>query len=100
MAEGLKFSKRAFDDPAVWFLDFPSSVTSVDIPVFFFAGRHDYDTPHELVAQYFPMILAPEKGLLWFERSAHFPFYEEPELFNQTLIRLKGQITPGQSPGS
>jgi pimeloyl-ACP methyl ester carboxylesterase len=91
---GLRFSSdRVYDDPVAWYTDFPSSVTMLDIPLFFLMGRHDYDTPHELVAKYYPLVSAPDKDLIWFDKSAHFPFYEEPELFNETLIRLKERVT-------
>jgi hypothetical protein len=39
-------------------------------------GRNDYDTPHELVEEYYPQVTAPDKDLIWFDKSAHFPFYE------------------------
>jgi pimeloyl-ACP methyl ester carboxylesterase len=92
--KGWDLSQRLFDDPAVWNLDFPSRVPSVNLPVYFFAGRHDYDTPHTLVEQYFKVISAPDKDLFWFDHSAHFPFYEEPTLFNQALIGVRNRITP------
>ncbi|MCA1684831.1 MAG: alpha/beta hydrolase, partial [Planctomycetia bacterium] len=84
-----------FDDPEVWNTDFTTSVTRVEIPVFFFSGVHDHDTPHELLAAYYPQISAPRKRLYRFERSAHFPFYEEPDLFNRRLIGLKDPWTDG-----
>jgi pimeloyl-ACP methyl ester carboxylesterase len=40
---------------------------------------------------FYPQVAAPIKDLVWFERSAHFPVYEEPKLFNETLIRFKGR---------
>ena len=85
---GLKDSGRAFDDPAVWETDFSEGLTRVEVPVYFFSGVHDGDTPGELVADYHAKLSAPDKGLFWFEKSAHFPFYEEPDLFNQRLIGL------------
>ncbi len=89
-SDGLKFSGHVYEDPVAWHTDFPSCVTKFDIPVFFLQGRHDYDTPHRFGGgPYYPQITAPAKDLIWFEHSAHFPFYEEPELFNQTLIGLK-----------
>jgi len=97
--DGLDFSGRIFDDPEVWNTDFPATLTRVEVPVFFFTGVHDRDTPHELVAGYYPNLEAPRKGLILFEKSAHFPFYEEPELFNRRLIAIKDGIDPGFVPG-
>ena len=65
-SRGLKFSAKLFDDEHIWNTDFPSDLTRVEVPVFFFAGVHDYDTPHELVAGYYPKLSAPRKGLFWF----------------------------------
>ncbi len=60
-------------------------VREVRVPVYFFAGRHDYTTPSELVEEYFSILVAPQKRLIWFERSAHFPFFSEPEEFARIL---------------
>jgi pimeloyl-ACP methyl ester carboxylesterase len=55
------------------------------VPVYLFEGRHDYNTPFELVREYYDLIRAPAKGLYWFEDSAHCPCFEEPELFMKRL---------------
>jgi pimeloyl-ACP methyl ester carboxylesterase len=57
------------------------AITDVKIPVYFFTGRYDYCDPFALTEQYFATIRAPEKHMVWFEDSAHFPFYEEPAVF-------------------
>ena len=67
-------------------------VTEVRIPVYFIAGRHDFTTPSELVEEYFRVLKAPRKRLFWFERSAHFPFFSEPEEFARTLESLLGDL--------
>ena len=60
-------------------------VTRVEIPVYFFTGRYDYTDPFTLTEQYFSKIDAPEKHIVWFEESAHFPFYEEPAAFARQM---------------
>jgi proline iminopeptidase len=40
------------------------------------------------------VIKAPVKRPVWFEQSAHNPPFEEPALFNQTLIDL---LKPGKT---
>lgn len=62
-------------------------VRSVEVPVFFFLGRHDFNTPSQLAAEYLDRLEAPLKGLVWFEQSAHFPFFEEPDRFHEELVR-------------
>ena len=63
-------------------------IRQYDMPVYFLAGRSDYTTPHELIKDYYELIQAPKKDLIYFEDSAHFPFYEEPEKFCQEIIRV------------
>ena len=53
----------------------------VAVPVYFFTGRHDYTTPFELVELYYEELQAPLKRIVWFEDSAPFTFFEEPERF-------------------
>jgi pimeloyl-ACP methyl ester carboxylesterase len=86
--EGLVFSRTIFNDDAAWQLDFRKSVPSVDIPVFFLHGHHDQDTPWPLVQQYVPTLKAPRKELIWFEKSAHFPFYEQGKEFHQKMVKV------------
>jgi pimeloyl-ACP methyl ester carboxylesterase len=59
-----------------------------DIPIFFFLGRHDYNAPSSLAAEYLERLRAPQKRLVWFEESAHFPFYEEKEKFTAEMVRV------------
>jgi pimeloyl-ACP methyl ester carboxylesterase len=56
------------------------------IPVFFLLGRHDWQVPAILAASYFKTIEAPCKQLVWFERSAHHPPFEQPEKFSRVMI--------------
>jgi pimeloyl-ACP methyl ester carboxylesterase len=66
-------------------------VQHVDIPIFFFLGRHDYTTPSTLAAEYLDSLKCPCKRLVWFENSAHFPFYEEPEKFRLEMIKVDAE---------
>jgi pimeloyl-ACP methyl ester carboxylesterase len=58
------------------------------IPIYFFVGNWDYTTPHTLITEYYQMIEAPEKKIFYFDNSAHFPFFEEPEKFCEALIKI------------
>jgi len=66
--------------------------SSLSIPTYFFLGRHDYNTPSILAAEYFNNLRAPKKELVWFEYSAHFPFWEEPGKFSAEMRRLRYDI--------
>lgn len=57
-----------------------------EVPVVFMLGRHDWHVPSVLAAEYFEMIEAPARELVWFERSAHNPPFEEPEAFTRAMV--------------
>ena len=59
---------------------------SFKVPIYFALGKHDYEVPSILAEQYFKMIEAPKKELIWFENSAHLANIEENEKFNNLLI--------------
>ena len=65
-----------------------SEITAYEVPVYFFIGRSDYTTPHLLVTEYYELIKAPKKEIVYFENSAHFPFFEEPDRFCEEMIRI------------
>jgi pimeloyl-ACP methyl ester carboxylesterase len=54
-------------------------VPVLDIPVYFFAGRHDYTSCYSLQKEYYECLKAPVKGFYTFKESAHSPLFEEPE---------------------
>jgi pimeloyl-ACP methyl ester carboxylesterase len=49
--------------------------------------------PNARAAQYLESLAAPLKGVVWFERSAHFPFFEEPERFRRELQRVDSLVS-------
>ncbi|MBR0343592.1 MAG: alpha/beta hydrolase [Oscillospiraceae bacterium] len=64
---------------------FPKTTTKIDVPIFIFDGRLDMNTPSVLVEDWFNMIEAPRKELIWFEESGHNPMGDEPEKFKSLL---------------
>jgi len=62
-----------------------------DVPIFFFSGRHDYQTAVTLSDQWFDEIEAPHKKLIHFEESSHVIVNEEP---GRVLIALVNQVLP------
>jgi proline iminopeptidase len=63
-----------------------TSITSVDVPVYFFVGRHDWSLPTIVTEDFFKKLTAPKKEIVWFENSGHEPLEEEPNAFNQAII--------------
>ena len=75
---------------------FTKNLKSLSVPVYFFLGRHDYTTPSSLAVSYLNSLTAPYKEVVWFDNSAHFPFWEEPFKFTSEMLRVYNQTTNGQ----
>ena len=82
-----EFSLRAMW-PEVRTLDLPALVPEVAVPTAFLLGRHDQQCPSALAAAYFDRLAAPDKSMVWFERSAHNVPFEEPDAFTRTVVEL------------
>ena len=73
-------------------VDLPRDVgSSFDVPIFFFTGAHDWQTPVSLSDEWFQEIDAPHKELIHFEESSHFVVNEEPGKF---LVSLVTKVLP------
>ena len=90
-------------DPSVYSLlwddmraiDFISDIPRLDLPVFFLVGRHDWVTVFPLVEEYYDILEAPHKELLWFDHSGHNPHYEETDRFVRLMVeRVLHQTYP------
>lgn len=65
-------------------------VPRIDVPVYFFSGKNDYNTPLKLVQEYYSKLEAPKgKKLIIFYNSAHAPFMKESFEFNSEVIKVK-----------
>jgi pimeloyl-ACP methyl ester carboxylesterase len=69
-----------------------NEITEYQIPCFFLVGKYDMTTPTSLISNYYDLINAPLKKIYWFDNSAHFPFYEEKELFANTMKQIKNLV--------
>ncbi len=87
--------KKAFDElPNSLFrlsneagkIDFAKEIPALQCPVYFFVGRNDYQTNHELIYSYYQQLKAKNKHFYWFEKSAHIVPFTEPDRFQQTII--------------
>jgi pimeloyl-ACP methyl ester carboxylesterase len=84
---GFRFSMNAMWDE-VSALDLAVTAPALQIPVFFFLGRHDHWVPPETSVAYFDALSAPSKELLWFDQSGHEPFVDEPAKFNHAVADM------------
>lgn len=64
-------------------------VPDVEVPVIFFCGRYDMNSPTILVKEYYNKLIAPQgKEYVLFEHSAHGIFWDEPQKFQDEVVRF------------
>lgn len=70
--------------------------TKIEIPVYFFSGKNDLNTPLELVQQYYELLDAPAgKKLIIFKDSSHTPFVKQTDEFYRELVKVKSETYYG-----
>ncbi len=74
--------------PQLYEIDLRENYSELDVPVYFFIGRHDINAPTHLAEDYYTQLQAPDKKFIWFENSGHSPWINENELFCQKTIEL------------
>jgi pimeloyl-ACP methyl ester carboxylesterase len=74
--------------PQLYNVDLRRDAEKVDVPVYFFIGRHDINAPTSLAEDYYNKLKAPEKQLLWFEHSGHDPWRNESDKFAQAIVNI------------
>jgi pimeloyl-ACP methyl ester carboxylesterase len=80
--------------PGVEGFDAFSQIPRLDVPVYFFTGRHDWNTPFPLVEEWAARLEAPHVEIVWFEGAGHFPPIETPEEFQRALIERFSRARP------
>jgi len=69
-------------------INFFKTVPELRIPVYLFLGKYDYITPTEPVVRYFNTLKCPKKEIIWFDKSAHRMDIEEPDKFQQEILKI------------
>ncbi len=72
--------------PQLYGLDFRTNAAQLELPVYFIVGRWDVNAMTPLAEEYFKMLEAPHKELIWFEDSAHTPLWDEPDHFVDVMV--------------
>jgi len=86
MFDGVKFSACALGEELSQ-INLFQQVPTVEVPVYFLEGRHDYMAPSQIAERYYHMLNVPKgKKLFWFDHSGHWPQLEEPNKFHEILI--------------
>ncbi|QEY22022.1 alpha/beta hydrolase [Psychrobacillus sp. AK 1817] len=63
----------------------PNIVTKLELPVYFVMGKHDYHTTYSTAKKYLDTLNAEQKEFITFEKSAHYPQFEEKEKFYEWM---------------
>lgn len=87
---GYRYSFSELWREAFYKTDLLKQAPRLEVPVFFFVGRHDHTAiaSAAMAERYFNVLDAPRgKRLIWFEQSGHWPQLEEPQRFQAELIR-------------
>jgi CubicO group peptidase (beta-lactamase class C family)/pimeloyl-ACP methyl ester carboxylesterase len=72
--------------PQLWGVDFRKQATRLKVPAYFLIGRHDGTTSPKLTEEYFNLLTAPHKELIWFEHSGHGPWMNESAKFIDVMV--------------
>lgn len=74
--------------PQLYKMDLRESYTKLEVPIYFFIGRHDVNAPINLMSDYYNILEAPHKEIIWFEHSGHNPWINENKKFVQETKRV------------
>ncbi len=77
-------------------IDLRKQAVKLEVPVYILHGRYDFNAPVSLVEEYYQVLNAPSKKMIWFEHSGHNPWIEEAELFVDTMVNVVLKETNGK----
>lgn len=63
-----------------------NTILKVKVPILFIHGKDDYIINYDLTKEYYEKLDAPYKEFVTFEKSGHFPPFEEAEKFSAIMI--------------
>lgn len=86
MLKGAEFSRRELYEELKE-INLPALGLTFDVPMFFFEGTCDQQTPMELAERYFDDIAAPHKEFVRFEGCHHFVVMNRPTDFLRELVQ-------------
>jgi pimeloyl-ACP methyl ester carboxylesterase len=69
--------------------DLVRTLPRLEVPIVFAQGRFDQVAPGIATQRFYDALIAPSKQLVWFDKSAHTPQYDEPAKFRQLLLDVK-----------
>jgi pimeloyl-ACP methyl ester carboxylesterase len=84
--------------PKLWGIDLRRRVPRLEVPAFFLLGRKDINAPIPLFLDYYRILEAPIKEVVWFENSGHTPWSSETASFIEALVSRARRIESGNPP--
>jgi proline iminopeptidase len=72
--------------PQLQEFDFRRDAASLNVPVYLVAGSHDLNAPLQLMEDYFNRLTAPQKQMIYFEKSGHSMIWEEADKFHDLMV--------------
>lgn len=72
--------------PQLQEMDFRQDATRLDLPVYIVLGRHDMNNPSHIPEEYFNLLEAPRKQLVFFEDSGHGMIWQEADKFHSLMV--------------
>ncbi len=72
--------------PQLQEMDFRRDATRFDLPIYIVLGRNDMNNPPQIPEEYFNLLEAPKKELIFFENSGHGMIWEEASLFHRLMV--------------
>jgi len=93
-------AKMSFDrlEDEIYAANLFREVPRLQVPVWFFMGRHDTVVGDAVLARYFPALRAPRgKRLVWFEQSGHVPHLEEPAKYRASMQAVLAETSQNRT---
>jgi len=87
---GVTFSQTALL-PELAGTDLVRTIPRLEVPIVMAQGRLDQVAPAEPAQRFYDNLTAASKRLVWFEKSAHTPQYDEPAKFRDLLMTVRGE---------
>ena len=72
--------------------DLSQEIDSMQVPVYIFQGKYDYQCPTLTAKKFYDQLKAPDKDFFIFENSAHNLNIEEPEKFNAIVLEKAQEL--------
>lgn len=69
-------------------------ITRLDLPLYLFHGKDDYQAVYPLAEAWFRAVQAPRKAMVALDRVAHGALFEEPDRFLELMLQVRAETYP------